>query len=76
MPRQVLDCIAINNPKLLCIQHEDFEDRLEIVAKRMNRSELFRKVKLQTDWWYRPRDMDYDSASCCEDDDVEKDVLE
>jgi hypothetical protein len=71
--------LAINNPKLLCIQQEDYQNcrnRLQIVAKRMNGSELFRKVKLQTGCWYRSRDMDYDSASCCEDDDVEKDVLE
>jgi hypothetical protein len=72
IPRQVLDCIAENNPKLLCIQHEDGFDRLEIVAKRMNGSELFRKVKLQTDWWYRSGGFDYDSANCCEDDDAKR----
>jgi hypothetical protein len=70
-----LDCIAENNPKLLSIQHEDCPTRFEIVAKRMNGSELFRKVKLQTGWWYHSEGFDYDSADCCEDDDAEKDVL-
>jgi hypothetical protein len=69
--------LARNCPKLTIIEYFAHEEEINLLAKRMNASESFRKFKLkfESDERQQLDRLDYDSMECSSDDDADN-ILE